>query len=263
MKMNQCGDECAVHVRESKGWVNPGDATAEQYENQNLAEKQIEEMLRRNEEIMKGFRQNIEQGLHNAAAAQDADSLLRKNNKGIKDDKIWFCEQFTGCRWGSRCADVRIGGGYPIGLVSPADAKRIDGQYLNQCGEGLYAWATQPHGGNAYMQATCKIWGRCDDAELEIDLAAGKRPRNPCVHKGEQQIGREGMGVLTLGISEAVRNIGCDEYNATDFGRADSVDMAEKGYTYEGSCHGDPRCVYWCNKHDATWLDKQGVCKYH
>ena len=23
MKMNQCGDECAVHVRESKGWVNP------------------------------------------------------------------------------------------------------------------------------------------------------------------------------------------------------------------------------------------------
>ena len=69
MKMNQCGDECAVHVRESKGWVNPGDATAEQYENQNLAEKQIEEMLRRNEEIMKGFRQNIEQGLHNAAAA--------------------------------------------------------------------------------------------------------------------------------------------------------------------------------------------------
>ena len=114
---------------------------------QNQAQKQIEEMLRRNEEIMKGFRQNIEQGLHNAAAAQDADSLLRKNNKGIKDDKIWFCEQFTGCRWGSRCADVRIGGGYPIGLVSPADAKRIDGQYLNQCGEGLYAWATQPHGG--------------------------------------------------------------------------------------------------------------------
>jgi len=63
MKMNQCGDECAVHVRESKGWVNPGDATAEQYENQNQAQKQIEEMLRRNEEIMKGFRQKIERNL--------------------------------------------------------------------------------------------------------------------------------------------------------------------------------------------------------
>jgi hypothetical protein len=109
---------------------------------------------------MKGFRQNIEQALPNAAAVQDA---LRKNNKGIKDDKIWFCEQFTGCRWGSRCADVRIGGGYPIGLVSPAEAKRIDGQYLNQCGEGLYAWATQPHGGNAF---TCKQLVKHGDAVM-------------------------------------------------------------------------------------------------
>ncbi len=114
------------------------------------------------------------------------------------------------------------------------------------------------------MQATCETWGRCDDAELEIDLAKGKRPRNPCVHAGEEAIGREGMAVLSLGISEAARaNNGCDEYNATDFGRDDSVDMSESGHWYEGSCHGDPRCVYWCNKSDNTWLDKQGVCKQH
>ena len=264
MKMNQCGDECAVHVRESKGWVNPGDATAEQYENQNQAQKQIEKRTGRTKlgQDRRGLFGALERKIQNG---MEAELALRKNNKGIKDDKIWFCEQFTGCRWGSRCADVRIGGGYPIGLVSPADAKRIDGQYLNQCGEGLYAWATQPHGGNAYMQATCKTWGRCDDAELEIDLAKGKRPDNPCAGTALFGISKKAVtdfaSAASLGLA-GVEEI-CTDYMATDYGRDDSVDMAEKEYTYEGSCHGDPRCVYWCRKSTSTWLDKQGVCKRH
>ena len=55
---------------------------------------------------------------------------------------------------------------------------------------------------NAYMQATCKTWGRCDDPELEIDLAAGKRPSNPCMLNAGKG-GRDGSGRF---IVRAYRN---------------------------------------------------------